>query len=423
MTTVIFGAGASIPFFNPVLSTHFLTQQVSAVGNWKRVIHKLQVIQGEKKVLVTSADVMNILEIILHYHPQYNFEQIGELMDKFCSYNIDVYAKGSTYFTALIQLFASLKECMPIHAHTAWSEIPFLYRQILAEAILLLEHEHKSQSFNKLIERQTQMLQYLAETDHSGEVNLLSFNYDDCLLSSALAAGYETGFIDKTTDGKGKCLNIPTFFDAKKVIYFPHGQLRWNMNNVDEIECFDSSEEGNLQRWIGLHDKAMRGTVLYRESNFAYSFNTFITTGQSKDESLNFAPFSYFYQRMAKDILESDKLVIVGYSFGDEHVNRLMQSYIKRNKNNKVYVIDHYTEPITMVDLPEPEDITMRMSRVFHMDWTLFYDPDSNSLAPTDTTELLNLNDPLVGYGELFPRVCFYRKGYESFLQEYHKII
>ena len=423
MTTVIFGAGASVPFFEPTLSTNFLTRQVLDIGNWERVIHKLQVIKGKDKVQITSNDVMNILEIILHYHPQYNFEQIGELMDKFCSYNIDVYEKDSTYFNALIQLFASLKECMPIHAHKAWKDVPFMYRQIIAEAILQLEREHKSQAYDRLLASQSQMLQYFTETDPQGEVNLISFNYDDCLLESAQAVGFETGFVDNILDGKGKGFNIPTFFAAKKVIYFPHGQLRWGMNYSDETECFDSSEEANLQRWLGFHDDAIRRTVLYQESNFAYTFNTFITTGQSKEDGFNFAPYAYFYQRMAKDLIDSNRLIIIGYSFKDEHINRLMQSFVKRDTNNKVYVIDYYTSPITMVDLPDFTDITMCMNRVFHSDWELLYEPTDNSLTPKHEDVVKDLNNPLVGYGEIFSRVWFYRKGYESFLEEYRDIL
>lgn len=40
MQTIIFGAGASVPYFNPRLSTSYLTSKVSDFNEWDRVMKK-----------------------------------------------------------------------------------------------------------------------------------------------------------------------------------------------------------------------------------------------------------------------------------------------------------------------------------------------------------------------------------------------
>ena len=40
MQTIIFGAWASVPYFDPRLSTSYLTSKVSDINEWDRVIKK-----------------------------------------------------------------------------------------------------------------------------------------------------------------------------------------------------------------------------------------------------------------------------------------------------------------------------------------------------------------------------------------------
>ena len=423
MTTVIFGAGASVPFFNPTLNTKYLTDQVLDRSNWERVIAELRTKRSSTCDMVTVDDVMLILYLIMQQHPNYTFEQICEMLDKFCSYNHDT--RQTTYFSSLIYLFASLKECMPIHPCYVWSDVPFLYRQILAEAILDLEVNHKVPEYQVLIQRQTEFLRYLIDTDKEGAVNLASFNYDECLISSAETIGFETGFDQPADEGDGSSLDVKSFFSKKKVIYFPHGHIRYLMRGDEEMHYHSNAKVANTLRYEGVYSTDNDSILTSLPAPFAYNFNTFITSGQAKDDSLNTSPYAYFYQRMAIDILNSNRLIIIGNSLGDEHINRLLHSFRKIDESNKLYVVDYHPTPINLTQMPDETDIVFRLHRVFHTTWHIGYNPNSSTtyLFADQEQNMQRINSPLVGYGELFPQVDIYVKGYGGFLKEYQKFI
>ena len=41
MNTILFGAGASIPFFDIPLTTTYITEQILDIANWQEVLKKL----------------------------------------------------------------------------------------------------------------------------------------------------------------------------------------------------------------------------------------------------------------------------------------------------------------------------------------------------------------------------------------------
>ena len=69
-------------------------------------------------------------------------------------------------------------------------------------------------------------------------------------------------------------------------------------------------------------------------AKYSYNFNAFIATGQTKDDSLNHIPYSAYYQRLVSDQAQSKMVYLVGYSFGDDPVNRLLQSFLKIDHDN-----------------------------------------------------------------------------------------
>ena len=40
MNTILFGAGASIPFFDEFLTTTYITKQILDIANWEKVLKK-----------------------------------------------------------------------------------------------------------------------------------------------------------------------------------------------------------------------------------------------------------------------------------------------------------------------------------------------------------------------------------------------
>lgn len=418
MTTILFGAGASREFFEPDLSTQYLTCQVKDGANWDRVIDAYKKNKDANICIPKSQDVCQLINTICSIKPDYNFEQIGEIVDKFCSYAFD--SMPNTYLATTLHTFSKMcnKDHFPESAE--WGDVPFLYRQIIAEAIIELQSQGQVANYNNQINEQTKFIEYMMCSDD--EINLISFNYDDLVLSSAQGLGFETGFVNKGI--RGKILDVQTFFGAKKVTYFPHGHVRFKFTDQTNVEYFDSARTANNERWGGLSHSGIGATATMTPSKFAYNFNTFITTGQTKDDSLNFHPYAYFYQRMAKDLLYSERVVLIGYSFGDEHINRLLQSFIITDINHHVYIVDYYPNEVTMVNEWEDKDnIIFKINQTFGIPWLISKDPTTWKSFPHNPQQVQNINDPNLGYGDIFDRVHFYKKGYLDFLKNYKNFI
>ncbi len=67
--------------------------------------------------------------------------------------------------------------------------------------------------------------------------------------------------------------------------------------------------------------------------------STPIITGYNKLQRMKYNPYLQFYYSMQKDILNSDILVIIGYSFTDPHINNLLELFKK-----KTVIVDYIAD-------------------------------------------------------------------------------
>ena len=158
MNTFLFAAGASVPFFeNPSLSTWFLTQKVRDINEWQRVIDKYISIKGQNVVIAPPLFVVDVINKIISYAPDANFEQIAEVLDKISSYSMDPIPNNR--MMNLVQwILMDIMRNPGKWPGIGMQEIPFLFREIIAEAILELESNHKSRDYTHLLEKQKAFL-------------------------------------------------------------------------------------------------------------------------------------------------------------------------------------------------------------------------------------------------------------------------
>ena len=418
MKTFIFGAGASRDFFNPVLDTAYLTNKVCDQQEWDRVMQKYQQHNGKNHVMVQSnviVQVVNEIRIRLQYA---NFEQIAEIMDKISSYGYDHLTMNN-----MLNLLVGVMNTgfLPQNNNpfgSEWSDIPFLLREIIAEAILDMENNHKVADYQIMSGLQKAFIGTVCDRDD--DVSVMSLNYDDCVYESLFGLGFENGYLP-VNQHYLRQLDIDRFMHARKVVYFPHGHLKFQFTDNDNVTFWSDSNVANNERWANINGMSVGSTLLVLPGRFSYNWNTFLSTGQTKDEGLNHLPYAVYYQRLAIDLFKSDTVYVVGYSFGDDHVNRLLRSFIKLNPNNKVYIIDFYQNQITLVDEQhDPNNIITKIYLNLGADWQLFYSQNAG-LMPVNQVEVNKANAQ--GWGEIFPQVVFYKKGYRTFLGEFGNVI
>lgn len=411
MKSLIFGAGASIPFFEPQLTTQYLTDAISDKLKWQSIITKYSS-TTESDLIPSSEEVIKTIEIIKEINPEYNFEQIAEIIDKIASLSFDDMPKNNMLNAFIVTLLRSGK-FVNNEKFQNWVHIPFLLRMIIAEAIMNLEQNNKALNYDELMKTQHEFLKFYTESE---TVSIFSFNYDDILLNSVKNIGFQHGF--NKLDKRGRRLDIHELINAKKAICFPHGHLRFNFLDDENVECYSDAKVAHEARWE--NNLSMYSPLIVTPGKFAYNFNTFITTGQTKDDSFNLMPYSFYYQKLATDLLTSKEIVVVGYSFGDVHLNRLLISFLKINSKNRVLIIDYYADDVSLTDeYRDSDNIVFKISVCFKSVWNLIYKADAKLTDRPVDVEQINKQ----GFGVLFPQIVFYKKGYEEFLNEYKAVI
>ena len=418
MKTFLFAAGASIPFFeNPTLTTKYLTEKVKDPNEWQRVITKYKKKKGESVVIASPQFVVEVINMILSYVPDANFEQIAEVLDKISSYSMDPISSNGM-MNLVQRVLMELKGCPHNSLGIGMQEIPFLFREIIAEAILELERNHKSKDYEQLLKKQNAFIAHAAK---DGEASIISTNYDNCVPDSLHGLGFDTCFRPVNSRYLMQ-IDIHSFMNAPRVVYYPHGHLRFHFTDNDNVTYWHDSIMANNERWDGLASSAIGSTLTVTPGRFAYNFNTFITTGQTKDDSFNHLPYAIYYQRMACDIANSDTVYIIGYSFSDDHFNRLMKPFLKLKDTNKVVIVDYYPDALGMVDeYMDQNNIISKICQVFGTEWSVIYDSARQNKLPFNQSEVQKLNKE--GFGEIFKNVYFYKKGYYDFLNEFTKFI
>jgi hypothetical protein len=142
-----------------------------------------------------------------------------------------------------------------------------------------------------------------------------------------------------------------------------------------------------------------------------HSYNVFIITGIEKNISMDYSPYNAYYTKFALDVCKSSSIISIGYSFKDEHVNRILSSFLNIDIKNKVVIVDFNTEnDVTIDDLVNPRNILYDIYRVFLCKITI-----------NNSQEIKNINT--IGYGFITEQILYYKKGYESFLSEYKEVI
>lgn len=400
-SVLILGAGASIPFFDPRLSSQSIKNFISDPVKWQDIVNRYSAIMGPNVNMVSVREVLNVLNSIIHHHPDYNFEQIIEIYDKISSFNFHPTLNSKIFHDILLHYGARA----PAIANHVWDCVPFLFRQLICEEIDNLNINHRSNNYNAL---NTQQERFVKSISNGKCFNIFTLNYDEIILDAIQNLNFETGFNNTRFD-----LNL--FLKSERTISFPHGHTRFSYDD-DGILYHPNCTVANAYRLqhISSHDRTQ--TKYLSNSTYSYSFNTFISTGQQKEPTFDSNPYSIYYQKFASDCLIAHKIYIVGYSFSDSHFNRLLMNYLRINPKNKLFIIDYINGNVNVLNDYLNED------SLIHKIFSLLgasIQLDLNGVYVHQNKEL-ELNTK--GHSEIYPQIYFYKNGYDRFLNEFQNI-
>lgn len=401
---LILGAGASIPFYNPQLSTTHLTTVISDQNKWNNIVGRYTQIMGANTNMVSTQTVLQVLGKITQAHPTYNFEQIIEIYDKISSFNFDPLPNSKILHDILLYYGATA----PIIANHVWDCVPFLFRQIITEEVADLHANYKVATYNNLSQLQTN---FISSISNGQSINIFTLNYDEIILDAIQNLNFVAGF-----NNQGR-FDVSTFLTAAKTISFPHGHSRFSFDD-DGILFLANSQTANTYRLnhIGANNRTQ--TRYLTDSSYAYSFNTFISTGQQKEPTFDVNPYSTYYQKFASDCLKANKIYVVGYSFSDPHFNRMLLNFLKISPSNKIVIVDFLQGQVSIV--AEFMNQGSLIHKIFNQLGVTSLLMHSNARDYRYQQQEQDLNNN--GFAEIYPQIVLYKNGYDNFLNQFNTI-
>jgi hypothetical protein len=178
-----------------------------------------------------------------------------------------------------------------------------------------------------------------------------------------------------------------------------------------------SIDEANRERFQRLYSHTGDEAAYVREAATSYTFNTSMVTGRDKDSAFDANPYSAYYQRLASDLRTADRVIVIGFSFGDRHIVRLLMNFLRLNPANRLLVVDYHPSPVEMMaSFTNTGSLLHRALSAFDIDSL----PLHGNFAQHTYANQSGIDDlNRTGCAEIYPRLVFYKEGFASFLGEY----
>lgn len=335
----IIGAGASIDISN----------ELSTVNITNRILDGV-----EKEAILTDYVVPLVKKIYVHLNENRkeipNFEDLYQyLLDMRTQYTEDITKHLPEY---KLPAFDEIKEGEEVEIidTTIWYVINTVFKTIFNNRPNKWNEKWRDTIFKKFKET-------------FGHVDIFTLNYDDYLdgVLDNLNDGYVK--VEQTIDNIGyyrfdpeKCLTI----SKTDTINHIHGSIHFS--RIKPPDDYYSP----LQKYDTPYDNV--GELCSYESQNHTIFQYLpIISGKDKANVLMYSPFREYYANLVKCIAISDCLVVIGYGFGDYHVNNLIFTF-ETNRDHKIIIISPNKPGIPSKDnvfeLPDCEDGTIVSNNV-----------------------------------------------------------
>lgn len=280
-----------------------------------------------------------------------NFELILNYVENLYGYFQSKYHRGSTYWKNALytflkedqslyeilefnRIYSRNKNSYKVREHNFYGDFKdfdgyfnSVYRyfvQSIYEAII-------TYTSNLKIEQNSAINNYLIEFIDclriDGSLKLYSTNYDRNI-PQLIEGVFHEGFSGNEKNSKG--YNPHDVLAGQNLCFYNlHGSI---FHKHDFHEGFIISDDINPQ---------LVGTGHNRDQESRVMLNEEIITGLNKASGILRSPFSEYYHRFYQDCMESDVIIVAGYSFGDTHINNALITSGKFNPTQQLRIIDY----------------------------------------------------------------------------------
>lgn len=178
--------------------------------------------------------------------------------------------------------------------------------------------------------------------------DISTLNYDNCMESSIV--DFEDGFDDEIEGEIFKRFNPKKLLDnnEKTRIMHLHGSVLYGHLTTSDNRSIFEDDYNDLFLYPAYKDAY---PTWFNRSGFTSQSHDEahigpIITGLKKTDKLLPYPYSTYYYQLQKSLLENDRLLIIGYSFGDYHINSLLERVIRNHgAKRKIVIISYFANP------------------------------------------------------------------------------
>jgi len=342
--TVIVGAGAVLDFDHKGIfpSVKNITEEVL-----KQNIHKVD--GGERPLLydlnnhiVEKLKDVGRPEIKKFMPPQLNFENLLHIVEMCISYSSCWHKEFTSWpafpeFGTLIQPDDFLKDIQ------TYDYIRAAYG--LQKTVMDIVEQYDS-SFRE----DTTSEQWYRDfwKSLSGKSNIFNLNYDNTIENSL--GEYEDGFLPIKEDEDYSRFSAKQYYENRRnlsTIAHLHGQILFS---EAKSYPFDYSMRDLVKNRDYRTACKNRIGGQFPPSNQAKEeyLQPVVVSGSRKTEKMTFAPNNVYLSDLTRKVIENNRLLVIGYSFGDLYLNEILGlGMAAHGKDFKVVIIDLYPSYIS----------------------------------------------------------------------------
>ena len=410
-TVVILGAGASIEFLSNFQDSCLSTQRLTSII--ADSIHDFEAYISEfldKREVFWIKDFLFEITASLrkYFGTTFNFEQIIHVVDII----VDIYASKNSAVrygknSLIPNIYLSLIDYFRSGVDSCLGKIFFNLPEILRYYILDYICDHHYPRFKHEADKLDLNLwtNFLLKILEDNNISIFSLNYDSLLyevvdyFNKNTEHYIDTGIKieDLALENGVEHLNLTKLINAKNIFMPLHGSIHFVPDHQSVKFCRACSYAKEQRRRISVsRNKRQDGT---------FDYNQIMITGLSKFEAVAKEPFSTFYIRLIKDIIESSKIFIVGYGGLDQHLNMLLKS---------AYCYADEFHYITRL----PEIYLNNHSLLEHLDYNEFW--FCRNFLPESCFKTENQDIKITDQFLMKDKCYIYSKGTKYFLQNYN---
>lgn len=303
-TTILLGAGAMIPFGGP--STKYITDKVLVHESCKYIC---QIIQRGYKELCNFESLLSALELLL----EWNLSNENKRHSTF--QNTSIYRNVFQLATAF-QYYGTDK---------VWN----IYKDVVNDIIeVIKDYDYYPQCTQCCQSKDTSTLNsFISKYLEDSDLKIYTLNYDR-LIPNLVRNHHEIyEGIDEEVFSYNLCKMIHHHFT-----YFNlHGSIYIDYNPNSGIKLRERPAE--LEKAIFINGGNPNEQKIFLP----------IIAGYHKSQRMMSKPFNFGLSAFMYDSQESNIIIIIGYSFGDPHINSILSNFVKTN-NSEIIIVDYSSD-------------------------------------------------------------------------------